>query len=158
MVKWKPALEGVVMIDRAFWQNRRVLVTGHTGFKGSWLTLWLRGLGAEVCGIALPPSTHPNLFDLAKVGEGIDSSIQDIRDAEETLAVIRCYAPEIVFHLAAQPLVRASYRKPLETFATNIMGTAHLLEALRGLRYCARGNLNHDRQSVLQSRAPLPLP
>ncbi len=121
------------MLDRAFWHKRRVLVTGHTGFKGSWLTLWLTGLGAKVCGVALPPSTHPNLFDLAKAAEGIDHYIQDICNPKETVAVIRRYAPEIVFHLAAQPLVRASYRKPLETLATNIMGTAHLLEALRGL-------------------------
>jgi len=95
--------------------------------------LWLRQLGAAVCGIALPPATTPNLFELARVAEGIDSHFCDIRDTERLAAFIRTFRPEIVLHLAAQPLVRASYRDPLGTFSSNIMGTAHVLDALRGL-------------------------
>lgn len=119
--------------DTAFWRGKRVLLTGHTGFKGGWLALWLRRLGAKVTGIALPPNTTPALFDLARVGEGIDSRHCDIRDAAALAAIVREARPEIVFHLAAQPLVRASYRRPLETVDTNVMGTANLLDALRGL-------------------------
>lgn len=121
------------MIACDFWRNRRVLVTGHTGFKGSWLALWLERLGAHVSGLALPPPTEPNLFTLATVGETVESHVQDIRDPTATAARIRAIAPEVVFHLAAQPLVRASYREPLATYATNVMGTAHVLEALRGV-------------------------
>lgn len=121
------------MMSTAFWHGKRVLVTGHTGFKGGWLVLWLRQLGAAVCGIALPPTTNPNLFELARVAEGIDSHFCDIRDAERLAALVRAFRPEIVLHLAAQPLVRASYRDPLGTFSSNIMGTAHVLDALRGL-------------------------
>lgn len=116
-----------------FWYGKRVLVTGHTGFKGGWLVLWLRQSGAAVCGIALPPATNPNLFELARVTEGIDSHFCDIRDAERLATLVRASRPEIVLHLAAQPLVRASYRDPLGTFGSNIMGTAHVLDALRGL-------------------------
>ncbi len=126
-------MEEVVMMSAAFWRGKRVLVTGHTGFKGGWLVLWLQQLGAHVCGIALPPSTTPSLFDLARVAEGIDSHFCDIRDAERLAALVRAFRPEIVLHLAAQPLVRASYRDPLGTFSSNIMGTAHVLDALRGL-------------------------
>jgi CDP-glucose 4,6-dehydratase len=110
-----------------------VLLTGHTGFKGGWLALWLRRLGAEVTGIALAPNTKPSLFELAGIANVVKSHICDIRDAS-ALAQIVCDAhPEIVFHLAAQPLVRASYHDPLETYSTNVMGTAHVLNALRGL-------------------------
>jgi CDP-glucose 4,6-dehydratase len=121
------------MMSTSFWCGKRVLVTGHTGFKGGWLVLWLRQLGATVCGLALPPGTNPNLFELARVAEGIDSHFCDIRDAERLAALARTFRPEIVLHLAAQPLVRASYRDPLGTFSCNIMGSAHLLDALRGL-------------------------
>ena len=121
------------MMNTAFWHGKRVLVTGHTGFKGGWLVLWLRQLGVTVCGIALPPATNPNLFELARVAEGIDSHFCDIRDAGRLAALVRAFRPEIVLHLAAQPLVRASYRDPLGTFSSNIMGTAHVLDALRGL-------------------------
>lgn len=120
-------------LETDFWRGKRVLVTGHTGFKGGWLVLWLRQLGATVCGIALPPATTPNLFELARVAEGINSHFCDIRDAERLAALVRACRPEVVLHLAAQPLVRASYRAPLLTFSSNIMGTAHVLDALRGL-------------------------
>lgn len=116
-----------------FWRGKRVLLTGHTGFKGSWMALWLHRLGAEVTGISLPPATTPNLFTLAEVDKLCQSHFCDIRDAAALAALIKTARPEIVFHLAAQPLVRASYREPLATFATNVMGTAHVLEALRGL-------------------------
>jgi len=116
-----------------FWRDKRVLLTGHTGFKGSWLALWLSRLGAQVIGIGLPPHTEPNLFSLVKLGAQTKSHHQDIRDAAGTAAIVRAAGPEIVFHLAAQPLVRASYCDPLGTFATNIQGTANLLDATRGL-------------------------
>lgn len=116
-----------------FWAGKRVLLTGHTGFKGGWLALWLQKLGAQVTGVALPPNTQPQLFGLAGIASGMDSHLADIRDAAGLAAIVRQAKPEIVLHLAAQPLVRASYRQPLETFSTNVMGTAHLLEALRGL-------------------------
>lgn len=123
----------VIRPDPGFWQGKRVLLTGHTGFKGGWLALWLQQLGAHVVGIALPPNSQPSLFALANVGETTDSRFCDIRDAARLAGLVRDVAPEIVLHLAAQPLVRASYRQPLETFATNVMGTAHLLDALRAL-------------------------
>ncbi len=116
-----------------FWRGKRVLLTGHTGFKGGWLALWLQRLGADVTGIALAPSTTPSLFDQARVAEGIKSHFCDIRDATALAALVLAARPELVFHLAAQPLVRASYRDPLATFATNVMGTANLLDVLRGL-------------------------
>lgn len=117
----------------SFWQGKNVLLTGHTGFKGAWLALWLQRLGAHVTGIALPPQTQPNLFDAARVARGMTSHLCDIRDAQRLAALVQSAAPEIVLHLAAQPLVRVSYRDPLHTFATNVMGSAHLLDALRGL-------------------------
>jgi CDP-glucose 4,6-dehydratase len=117
----------------AFWRGKRVLLTGHSGFKGSWLTLWLHRLGAQVTGISLKPATTPNLFTEAKVAPLCQSHFCDIRDAAALVALIRTARPEIVFHLAAQPLVRASYADPLATLVTNIMGTAHVLDALRGL-------------------------
>ncbi len=121
------------MIDRAFWNGRRVFLTGHTGFKGSWLSLWLASMGARVSGYALAPVTIPALYDVAHVGDGLTSTIADIRDEASLAAAMRAADPEVVFHLAAQPLVRASYREPIATFGTNIMGTAHLLEAARTL-------------------------
>ncbi|GAA0772602.1 CDP-glucose 4,6-dehydratase [Castellaniella ginsengisoli] len=119
--------------DPAFWRGRRVVLTGHTGFKGSWLALWLHRLGAQVTGMALPPSGEPNLYTLARVGEMCDSHFVDIRDAQAVADRMRRAEPEIVFHLAAQALVRAGYADPLSTYSTNVMGTAHVLDALRGL-------------------------
>lgn len=116
-----------------FWCGKRVLITGHSGFKGSWLTLWLHRLGAEVTGISLPPNTEPNLFSLAGIDQLCRSHFVDIRDENAIAVQIKASRPEIVFHLAAQPLVRASYRNPLETFSTNVMGTANVAEALKEL-------------------------
>src|SRR4029079_9453459 len=116
-----------------FWRGKSVLVTGHSGFKGSWLTLALHRRGAKVTGISLPPLTTPNLVGEARIAELCRSHFLDIRDAAGVAGIIRAARPEIVFHLAAQPLVRESYRDPLTTFETNVMGTAHVLEALRGL-------------------------
>lgn len=121
----------VVSIDEAFWKGRRVLITGHTGFKGSWLSLWLHSLGAEVTGYALAPPTQPSLFEQARVGECVRSVTGDVRDPASLLELVRSTAPEVVLHLAAQSLVRASYDDPFGTYATNVMGTAAVLEAVR---------------------------
>ncbi len=118
-------------MNSEFWRGKRVFVTGHTGFKGSWLSLWLQHLGARVVGYALAPPTNPSLFELARVGEGMTSLRADIRDVSTLSAAIAEHRPEIVFHMAAQPLVRLSYKQPVETYATNVMGTVHLLEAVR---------------------------
>lgn len=113
------------------WQGRRVFLTGHTGFKGGWLSLWLAGRGAQIRGYALDAATEPNLFTAASVTSVLDDVRGDIRDFPKLEASITEFAPEVVFHLAAQPLVRCSYADPLGTYSTNIMGTAHLLEAVR---------------------------
>jgi CDP-glucose 4,6-dehydratase len=120
-------------VDRAFWRGRSVLLTGHTGFKGAWLSLWLQSLGAEVRGISLGESpSEPSLYDLARVEEEMAASVVcDIRDADALAAKILAAAPEIVIHMAAQPLVRRSYASPRETYETNAMGTANVLEAVR---------------------------
>lgn len=119
-------------MDRAFWRGKRVFLTGHTGFKGGWLALWLADAGAQVHGFALEPPTQPSLFEAAQVEACLAShSIGDIRDAAAVEHAMAAVAPEIVFHMAAQPLVRLSYAEPLATFATNVMGTAHVLEASR---------------------------
>jgi len=118
-------------VDPAFWPGKRVLVTGHTGFKGGWLSFWLKLLGADVAGYALPPSTDPSLFQVAGISQGMKSVIADVRDFDRLSAAISEFRPDIVFHLAAQPLVRYSYVHPLETYSTNVMGTVNVLEALR---------------------------
>ena len=116
-----------------FWESRRVLVTGHTGFKGGWLSLWLQSLGAQVFGVALPPAPGPNLYESAGIGNGMSSRMLDIRDLDGLRACLKEVKPECVFHLAAQPLVRRSYVDPVGTFSTNVMGTVNLLEALRSV-------------------------
>lgn len=128
-VRQRP-LEGLGM-NSGFWHGRRVFLTGHTGFKGSWLALWLQRHGAIVTGYALPPATTPNLFETARVGVGMTSIIGDIRDVTSLDAAIQRARPEIVLHLAAQPLVRYSYANPVETYSTNVMGLVHLFEAVR---------------------------
>ena len=123
-------MEGVE-VKQAFWQGKRVLLTGHTGFKGSWLSLWLQTMGAQVIGYALVPPTNPSLFEVADVGKGMTSVIGDIRDLIHLRAVFAEHQPEIVIHMAAQSLVRYSYVEPVETYSTNVMGTVNLLEAVR---------------------------
>lgn len=113
------------------WHGRRVLVTGHTGFKGSWLSLWLHAMGAEVTGFALPPPTDPSLFAAARIAGLIRHIEGDVRDLPAVRAAVATARPEVIFHLAAQPLVRLSYEQPVETYATNVMGTVHVLEAAR---------------------------
>lgn len=118
-------------VDPAFWKGKKVFLTGHTGFKGSWLSLWLQSLGAQVKGFALEPTTTPSLFKEARVAEGMESEIGDIRDLNAITASMTAFNPDILIHMAAQPLVRLSYREPVETYATNVMGTVHVLEAAR---------------------------
>ena len=118
-------------VDRDFWSGKRVLVTGHTGFKGSWLVTWLAEMGADIAGLALAPDTAPSLFEALDLSSACAHRLGDIRDGALVRRVVGEFRPEIVFHLAAQPLVRRSYRDPLETFATNVMGTAHVLDACR---------------------------
>jgi CDP-glucose 4,6-dehydratase len=119
------------MNDMGFWRGKKVFLTGHTGFKGSWLCLWLNRLGAEVTGYALEPPTKPSLFELARVDELVTSIIADVRDLDRLKSEMVKASPDIVIHMAAQPLVRDSYKIPVETYAINVMGTVHLLEAVR---------------------------
>jgi len=128
------------------YHGKTVLITGHTGFKGAWLALWLRLLGARVIGYALPPITEPSLFRLANLQEGLTHVAADIRDADRVREVLKQYEPQIVFHLAAQSLVRYSYKQPLETYATNVLGTVNVLEATRltpSVRACV--NVTSDK-------------
>jgi len=125
------AVEGLVSPDPKQWKGRRVFLTGHTGFKGAWLALWLADLGAEVTGYSLPAPTSPSLFEEARVAELIHHIEGDVRDLNHLSAALADAQPDVVFHLAAQPLVRYSYAEPVETYATNVMGTVHLLEAVR---------------------------
>lgn len=115
----------------SFWQGKKVLVTGHTGFKGSWLSLWLQQAGADVVGYALAPPTEPSLFEVARVARSMTSIEADIRDLDRLRATLAEHRPEVVLHLAAQAIVRASYDDPIETYSTNVMGTVNLLEAIR---------------------------
>ncbi len=121
------------VIDPAFWQGKRVFITGHTGFKGSWLSLWLQQLGVQVKGYALPAPTNPSVFDLCDVASGMESEIADIRDLEQIKGSMASFAPDILIHMAAQPLVRHSYVDPVETYQTNVLGTVNVLEAARAV-------------------------
>jgi CDP-glucose 4,6-dehydratase len=129
------------MIDRAFWRDRRVLLTGHTGFKGAWLSLWLEQLGAQVYGLALPPETEPALFPMLAPLARHHSRIGDIRDPAAVAAAVEAARPQLVIHMAAQSLVRRGYREPVATLAVNVMGTAHLLDALGDAQERGAGEL-----------------
>ncbi|QWE20920.1 CDP-glucose 4,6-dehydratase [Polynucleobacter sp. AP-Kolm-20A-A1] len=127
------ALKGAA-VDPSFWMGKRVFLTGHTGFKGGWLALWLASIGAKVTGYALTPNTNPNFYEVAKVAGDLEQShIADIRDLDRLKQTMAEARPEIVIHMAAQPLVRYSYLNPVETYATNVMGTVHILESIRNL-------------------------
>jgi CDP-glucose 4,6-dehydratase len=119
------------MVNPEFWNNKKVFITGHTGFKGSWLSLWLSSMGAEVKGYALPPEATPNLFEVAKITELINSELGDIRNLHQLRSGMIGFNPDILIHMAAQPLVRLSYKEPIETYETNVMGTAKVLESAR---------------------------
>jgi CDP-glucose 4,6-dehydratase len=121
-------------VSPAFWCGKRVFLTGHTGFKGGWLSIWLASMGARLTGYALAPNTVPNFYDTARVERGLETSyIGDIRDLDSLQSAMTQARPEIVIHMAAQPLVRESYSRPVDTYATNVMGTVHLLESVRAL-------------------------
>jgi CDP-glucose 4,6-dehydratase len=120
-----------LVIEQAFWQGKKVLVTGHTGFKGSWLALWLQQLGAEVLGVALAPELSPNLFTEAKVADKMQSVFADINNLANLQKIVTEFEPEIVVHMAAQALVRQSYKDPVDTYQTNVMGTLNVLESIR---------------------------
>ena len=118
-------------VNSEFWKSKRVYITGHTGFKGSWLSLWLQSMGAIVKGYALTPPTNPSLFDIAKVADNMTSEIGDIRNLPMLQHSMKEFNPDVLIHMAAQPLVRESYREPIETYQTNVMGTVNVLEAAR---------------------------
>jgi len=118
-------------MTRGFWRGRKVLLTGHTGFKGSWLSLWLQELGADLAGFSLDLPSKPCLFEVAGVATGMQSITGDVRDLGQLQGCLHTHKPEIVIHMAAQSLVRRSYRDPIETYSTNVIGTVHLLEAVR---------------------------
>ena len=126
-------MEDVVNLtmNREFWKNKKVFITGHTGFKGAWLSLWLQDCGAILTGYALAPNTKPNLFDAASVVDGMVSVIGDVRDLEKLTKSMSDFSPDVVIHMAAQPLVRLSYKNPVDTYSTNVMGTVNLFEAVR---------------------------
>ncbi len=122
-------------MNKKFWKDKNVLITGHTGFKGSWLSLWLQCAGARIVGYSLPPVTVPSLFEVANVADGMCSINGDVRDLEHLKTVVAKYKPEIVVHMAAQSLVRYSYNNPVETYATNVLGTVNVLEAMRQIKH-----------------------
>jgi CDP-glucose 4,6-dehydratase len=134
------------MLNRSFWQRRRVFITGHTGFKGSWLSMWLDAMGAHVTGYALDPPTEPSLFEQARVGECVRSIRGDVCDFARLKSAVAECDPEVVIHMAAQSVVRYGYEEPIETYSTNVMGTVHLLEAVRQLkRPCVVVNVTSDK-------------
>lgn len=122
------------IIDRTFWANKKVFITGHTGFKGSWLCMWLHSLGAQVTGYSLNIPTDPSLFQIARLNRYIDTVIGDIRDQKKLISALDKANPDVVIHMAAQPLVRDSYNRPVETYETNVLGTLYLLEGVRQLK------------------------
>jgi CDP-glucose 4,6-dehydratase len=133
-------------VKPGFWKDRRVFVTGHTGFKGSWLCLLLSSLGARVSGYALEPPTRPDLYTLARVGELVESTIGDVRDPDRMMKCLEAFAPDVVLHMAAQSVVLHSREDPLETYSTNVMGTVHLLDGVRRMRRpCVVVNVTTDK-------------
>src|SRR5215472_15168046 len=135
-----------MMPNRDFWKGRRVFLTGHTGFKGSWLSLWLEALGAEVTGYALSPPTQPSLFEQADVSHCLHSIFSDIRDFDRLKKAIEDCKPEVVIHMAAQTVVRRGYEDPIETYSSNVMGTANLFESIRQIQHrCAVVNVTSDK-------------
>jgi CDP-glucose 4,6-dehydratase len=143
------------MIDRKFWKGRQVFITGHTGFKGSWLCLWLHKLGADVTGYALEPPTDPSLFELAEVNKLVKSIKGDVRDRKKLFKCLSEAKPEIVFHLAAQPLVRDSYKLPVDTYEINVMGTINVLEAVRLHGRSVRAFINVTTDKVYENKERL---
>ena len=138
-------------MNPTFWKSKRVFLTGHTGFKGSWLSLWLQELGAELTGYALQPPTNPSLFEKANVAKGMHSIEGDVRDLARLTNALRDARPDVVIHMAAQPLVRKSYQDPVETYSTNVMGTVHLLEAVRSAG-CVRAVVNVTTDKCYENR------
>jgi CDP-glucose 4,6-dehydratase len=136
-----------VLVDPRFWRGRRVLLTGHTGFKGAWLSLWLQSMGAELTGFSLDVPTSPSLYELARVGEGMRSVEGDVRDRAALVAALQDSRAEVVIHMAAQSLVRRSFAQPAETYATNVMGTVNVLDAVRtdGAEVRALVNVTSDK-------------
>ena len=130
MENWQGPMEGMGM-NPSFWAGKKVLITGHTGFKGSWLSLLLQHFGADVTGYSLLPPTNPSLFEVAQVSRRMKSVVGDICNPTMLTEAINVAEPDIVIHMAAQPLVRRSYVQPVETYSTNVMGTVNLLEAVR---------------------------
>ncbi|MEN1989179.1 CDP-glucose 4,6-dehydratase [Paenibacillus hubeiensis] len=141
-------------MNKSFWKGKKVFVTGHTGFKGSWLSMWLYHLGAQVKGYALAQDHTLSLFEVAKVGARMDSQIGDIRDLSALSAAVYDFQPDVVFHLAAQPLVKFSYKNPVETYETNVMGTVHLFEAVRSCR-SVRAVVNVTTDKVYENQKQL---
>ena len=138
------------MLDLSFYKGKKVLVTGHTGFKGSWMCKILKNAGADVAGFSLTPPTEPSLFDMANIGEGMNSIIGDVRDFDALKTVFDEVQPEIVLHLAAQPIVRDSYKQPKYTYETNVMGTVNILECVR-LSSCVKSFLNVTTDKVYKN-------
>ena len=150
-------------VNTSFWSQKRILVTGHTGFKGGWLCVWLKELGADVHGVSLPPVSFPNFFEKSSVSSGMQSIYEDIRDSSAINKIFLEVRPEIVIHMAAQPLVRKSYADPVETYATNVMGTLNILEAIRSVNTVRAGIMvttdkcyeNHERLSGYKEHEPM---
>ena len=140
------------VVNAAFWAGRRVFLTGHTGFKGAWLALWLQSLGAEVTGFSLDPPTQPSLFEACRISDSMQDLRGDIREAPALAAALAAARPDVVFHLAAQSLVRASYADPVDTYLTNVMGTVHLLEAVRQHSGSVRAVVNVTSDKCYQNR------
>jgi CDP-glucose 4,6-dehydratase len=161
MRNWRGALDELAKMtgagfrpDPKFWRGKRVFITGHSGFKGGWLALWLHRLGAEICGYALAPPTPQSFFDACNVASFTQNYVADIRELASLRRVLAAFQPEIIFHLAAQPLVRESYATPLETFETNVMGTANLLEAARDVSGITAMVLVTSDKVYAESEAP----